>query len=208
MGHVQILPGDFTITSESWPAVKLWRSGKVFTSDSFTQAGKLLGSLTDTYRGGHPIRWEGYDSWDRSEGKALVRSSGVIGLPIPGADYRADIHIDQLPAAGEVRFGARRDILGTGVDATELTIRVFSTGTVTLMNTAPGVSQMIGTSSRALSNGDRLALVLDGSTAQAIVNGVVVITAEIGTLDSGYFTFNATDPNKTSSIHEVVITPV
>lgn len=206
MGHVQILPGDFTIASESWPAVKIWRSGKVFTSDSFTQAGKLLGSLTDTYRGGQPIRWEGYDSWDKSAGKALVRSPGVIGLPIPGADYRADIYIDQLPAAGEIRFGARRNTLVTGGDVTELTIRVFSTGTVTLMDTAPGVSQMIGTASQALSNGDRLAVVLDGSTAQVLVNGVVVITAEISALDSGYFTFNATSTNTTSSIFEVVIT--
>lgn len=86
-------------TTTATPALK---PGDIFTSDTFTGTGSLVGQMTSAALGGTPVKWEGAAGMTVEGGKAVAGASaaGKATLAAGLADVKVEFTLGALPARG------------------------------------------------------------------------------------------------------------
>ena len=83
--------------------------GDIFTSDTFTGSGSLVGQMTSAALGGSPARWEGTPGMVVTGGKAVAgdAAAGTATLAAGLADLKVEFTLAARPTAGSANITLR-----------------------------------------------------------------------------------------------------
>lgn len=204
MTKIQIIPGTFDITDPDWPVFDFVPTDGIYTSDSFSQDGPLIGAYTDAALGGMAQQWitTGDGGWEKQGGVARAISTEYAGFQVQGADHMSSVRVEGLPnPSASITVSNRRSTLVFSSSATSyIDMRILSTGGVSLVDRLGG--QAVVTISSAPSGtvtiGDTVALATFGTLAEVIVNGEVVLSGQTSVTEPGYSIIRSTDSGTTA----------
>lgn len=187
MTRVQIIDGNFTITDPEWPVYKI---RNIVTSDNFTGAGALAGSMTDGYAGGTPMEWSGNPTgYDRSPDGLLVGAgdANMVRLPQLPADIQISFTMSALAALSTA------DLVVSARSSTSTANRVA----IHIQANRIHITERIGGSYRQRETGvftvtsdDLITIGLAGDTCTVHANGNLVVTSTVETLGDGHVGFS------------------
>lgn len=206
MTHVQIIPGDFTITDPAVPRYPLPKQRKTLTSDDFTGAGDPVGTLTTAALGGTPALWGGStpSGWERSEGVLIPTLAGGAGnLTLDGLmdGTAVEVTVVELPPTGGSIF------LSLRISETVRThLVMLGNGNLVIREQNEAGQRDIATAGSAYSAGDRLRFGVDQGIATLSVNGVVVASAPTTSPAPTYMTLSYYPTSGTGALDDLVVT--
>lgn len=204
MTKIQIIPGTFDITDPDWPTFDFVPADGIYTSDSFSQDGPLVGAYTDAALGGLAHQWltTGNGGWEKQGGIARVISTDYAGFQVPGANCTSSVRVEGLPnSSASITVSHRRSTLVFSPSATSyIDMRILSTGGVSLVDRLGGqaVVTISSAPSGTVSVGDTVALATFGTLAEVIVNGEVVASGQTSVTEPGYSIIRSTEGDTTA----------
>lgn len=186
MTWIQRIPGNFTIKND-WPRIGLWAPNKVWTSDDFTNAGRLGGAQTDAILGGVPMTWVSSNGqpYEAINGVAhSTTTNGGIFISGLGESMEVSVKIAALPAEGQnTSIILKRDQVQYHPELSQLEVRLFYTGNVNARQEkrTAGVVETWnrGVTSETFMVGDELGVRIRGSSIELLRNGNVVSTGNL-----------------------------
>lgn len=189
MTKIQIIPGNFTITDPDWPVFDFVPTDGIYTSDSFSQDGPLVGAYTDAALGGMAQQWitTGDGGWNKEGGVARSIGIGIAGFQPPSADYKTSIKLLEFPnLSANLTISNRRSSLAFSSGTEYVEARIAPAGSITLVARENATTNTIGTATGASALGDTVELATFGTLAEVIVNGEVVLSGETSVAGAGY----------------------
>ena len=206
MTHVQIIPGDFTITDTSVPRYPLPRQRKTLTSDDFTGAGDPVGTLTTASLGGTPALWGGStpSGWERSGGVLIPTTAGGAGnLTMDGLMDGAAVEVTVVelpPTNGSLYLSLRSS------ETVRTHLGILWDGRLVIREQDATGQRDLATAGSAYSAGDRLRFGVDQGIATVSVNGEVVASAPTTSPAPTYMALSYYPNSSTGALDDLVVT--
>lgn len=213
MTQIQFIPGDFTLPANH-PKFDFWVGEGIYTSDTFSEDGPLMGARTDTKLGGLTATWEGHDDggWIKENNMIRSTSTAVAGFKVGGADYITSARVEELPAgSSSLILTNRRTTLAFSSSLTSyVECRILATGGISLVyREAPGAVITVGSApTGAVKVGDTVSVSTVGTTASVSVNGTQVISGTVPAMEPGYAAIRNTGGAAVGKFSRFVLTAV
>ena len=198
--RIETKKGPWSITDPTWPVyVPVLDENGIFTSDTFSASGALVGSSTDAGMGGRPRIWEGATgAWSRTGGRLSSAGAGSVGVIHPLASVTVEATVVTPPTTDAIYLEAA----AVGAPAAERTdaarLMIMNTGNLRLMRRRAVGGHPSG-ALVAYKAGDRLGLRVHGGRMTLTINGVDRDTftdatdwQALGTVFAGLTTVKAT----------------
>lgn len=171
--RIETKKGPWNITAPNWPVyVPVLDEKGVFTSDSFSASGDLVGSTTDAGLGGRTRTWEGNaGAWTRADGRLSSAGAGSVGVihPLPSVTVEATI---VTPPTADAVYLEAAAVGAPSASRTEAArLQVMSNGSLRLMRRRATGSFGYGAVT-AYKAGDRLGLRVQDGRMTLTINGV------------------------------------
>lgn len=193
-------------TTTATPALK---PGDIFTSDTFTGTGSLVGQMTSAALGGTPVKWEGAAGMVVEGGKAVAGASaaGKAILAAGLADVKLEFTLVARPTSGELGI-TLRDALNVnrniriGIGPSLLRVQRYDPAGSTVI---PGAQTVLGPAS----DGTKITVILKGEkvtvTGQGNVNPYTIDVTDSVVLGPGAITVSA-PAGSGAAIDDLVVT--
>lgn len=179
-------------TTTATPALK---PGEIFTSDTFTGTGPLVGQMTSAALGGTPVAWEGAAGMTVEGGKAIAgaTAAGKAILAAGLADVKIEFTLVARPTSGDMGITLRDGLsakrcIRIGIGATMLRVQRYDPSESIVI---PGAQVSLGPAS----DGTKITITLKGErivvTGQGKVNPYTIDVTDSVVLGPGAITVSA-----------------